>query len=489
MALPATQASHEEAPAFMGVYMNDPAISLTIPSGTATKKAPMAPAQAGLPAAATPISSPGYVFPEIPVPFTFKVATRVEYSLWLSASQTVPFQGFQFDMSKFPIPSNPTVSVVQCLVCFSGPSGVVPNNPASLIRDASGNPVLTLGTTPTHFVGAIVPSPLPNPEFKKDEKDPSKTDKITLRLSVFGTGADNDNAPKVYVHYGSAALNSGFTFGVDKGAKEKTLNIGSYRAGNSAIGIYLGESALEFKKPLVGTDKKKHLAIEDLATIDEAPEMELGTGSSPIQFTAASDGVFTGSISLETTGSAAAHLQLKLNLYVGDTQVANGTTGFRVEADISTTAAQAPANFTIGLPTYGILVGKGAALKLTLQVFGANPNDYWQLTYGTATYPSGLLMGIKAPGHVGGAAAATSSTTASSSSTTTSSSSSSSTTPTSSTSPAASLSASATAAAGGEAGVEYARNLSEPQAKAPGAGFAVLVVAMGLGLVLLRRRS
>lgn len=365
--LPASQATHDLGPGFVGVFFDDPAVSFSTPTAAAskTKSVSTAPA-AGAPALAPASYQLPVLFGGTPAPVALRPATDVVAAVWLSASQEVPLAALTVDLVKA---SGSSVTIIAKLNAGA----------TSPLRAADGSPQATLKTTPSRFYVTGNGS-----EVTKDIEAGALT---ALRIGVLAPGADGQPVD-VKLHFGSAEHPSGIVFGNRKDPGSKGLGYGA--------AIYLdGGNKLTMTDPTAKKASNRTSGNAGMA-VNEAAEWEWGSTVVPEKFTLLSDGIFNMSLQIPGgTPQAGARVVVQVHLYIDSTKI-SGATNYQVGTYAKTAATQPnPDKVVVALPLRGVEIPAGSTVKISLQIQAAQPGGTggaYEVLYGSEKYASGLVV-------------------------------------------------------------------------------------------------
>lgn len=388
----------------------------------------------------TPVLTCPLVLGRITAPFTFKFESGIGANVWLSASQAVVLKTVELTLLK-------------------GTSDVVTLSTGLAPRNADGTVPLALGSSPTKItLGGAKPST----EIKKG-------DVLSLELGVWASAAANEPSTPVniFLHHGRAHP-SGIHFAINSPPDLSAL-------GTKALGVFLGEGALSLSAPAGTADKSRALGNTP-TSLKDSPELVWGTVVLDEKVTAVADGVFRLFLSVPYSGTPAAapRLAVQFNFYIDSTKYV-GTTSYSVSAAAATSGAVVSEAVST-VPLKGVEIPAGKTLKIGIQVNSTSAAGDYQLLYGSAGKPAGLLIPagpFGSPSPSSSSAPPTNATQSNSS------------TPTSTAEVSSTKSPSSGAGSGGAGGTPAEAPSNK---KSPGLGFALALAAAGSALVIAIRR-
>lgn len=452
--LPSAPAAGPGSQDMLGLYFNDPTVTLAKPTGGAN-------ATKSLCSGATPVCEPASA--QVQVLFggigdnggggttNLKLTSDVLVTVYLqAATDKAPLRGLQVQV----VDTGP-----------STPNALVTASWQDTIKDASGTPIL-LGTSPQKIT-LTYPKPT--------GATLSKTAKIGLRISALAVGSDGQPVDVALV-YGSAKAPSGVFFTVDQPLGANKVASGTFR-------MSLADTGFTFGFPTGTTPKSKALT----AGFPSAQKTTWGPMPAPKAYTLQTDTMFNITVVYPGTAPAAGqvvNLEVTLNIgarsFSGSTQLDQTKIG----SDVCSTACGAAYKLYVALPTEGAVVAPGAAISVDFSLEALTSAGDYSVQYDAVTAPTGFLAGAQTAGSGSSSTAATSSSTGA----TTSSSRTSATSPASTTK--TSTSPTGSAGAGQEEDVvAHDKDVAVPEAVLPGATFVMLLGAVAVALVAVRRRA
>lgn len=376
LVFPAGGASPTVPSRFVGVYLDDPKVTLLPPTGSQdkTRSIGLVPAP-GAPAVATPGVFTGSTrFEGQVLLFPLKAASDVAAELWLSSPQSTPITSVRIELVKIAGSSNTVLATL-------GSGGLA-------LRGADASPQTTLGPTPIRVMASGA--------FDNPGTEHAAGALVGLNVAVAALGVQGQPVD-VVLHYGSAQHPSGVAFAVRNDPGPATLG--------AVTGVYLDEGKLSLAEPTAAADKKRS-AGNTGNSLQDAPEWIWGTATASSELRILSDAVLN--VTLQLGGAppqAAVRLVLQANLYFGAVAY-EASTNYAPAAVATTPVSNAqPVKLSLAFPTHGLTVLAGTTIKIGFRLYSEQPGAAFDFLYGSAKRPAGVVFATPAPAQLTASAA------------------------------------------------------------------------------------
>ncbi len=215
-------------------------------------------------------------------------------------------------------------------------------------------------------------------------------DVFNVRVILFGV-AEPGTPTDVFLHYGSLQHPSGVAGSVDA--------VGALTPAGSPLGVFLAaNNALSLDAPTAEQDLARESGNAGPGALASASAWSWGKTTLPEDTLLVEDSVFMCWTTLQGTAAAVRGFRVTVDFKTpGGTETVTKSAGLRTTSYQSATGAPSVTHWALGLPTAGLELPAGTEIDVKFQIWSshADPPGKVVILYGSATHPSGLVLGAE----------------------------------------------------------------------------------------------